>query len=57
MKDSVVLLLRRTVIADILASLWQIMLHTVVPIRPSRKYSRNKTAKRKRFAMAYKPLR
>ncbi len=56
MKDTVVLLLRRTVIADILASLWQIMLRTVEPIRPGRKYPRHKSAKRKRFAMAYKPL-
>jgi len=57
MKDTVVRLLHRTVIADILASLWQIMLRTVEPIRPGRKYPRNKTAKRKRFAMTYKPLR
>jgi hypothetical protein len=57
MKDTVVRLLHRTVIADILASLWQIMLRTVEPIRPGRKYPRNKTAKHKRFAMTYKPLR
>ena len=57
MKDTVVRLLHRTVIADILTSLWQIMLRTVEPIRPGRKYPRNKTAKRKRFAMTYKPLR
>jgi len=57
MKDTVVRLLRRTVIADILASLWQIMLRTVEPVRPGRKYPRNKTAKRKRFALIYKPLR
>ena len=57
MKDTVVLLLHRTVIADILASLWQIMLRTVEPIRPGRKYPRNKAAKRKCFAMTYKPLR
>ena len=57
MKDTVVLLLHRTVIADILASLWQIMLRTVEPIRPGRKYPRNKTAKRKRCAMTYKSLR
>jgi len=56
MKDTVVLLLRRTPIADILTSLWQIMLRTVEPIRPGRKYPRHKTAKRKRFAMTYKPL-
>lgn len=57
MKDTVVLLLRQMVIADILASLWQIMLRTVEPIRPGRKYPRNNTTKRKRFAMTYKPLR
>ena len=57
MKDTIVLLLCRTAIADILTSLWQIMLRTVEPIRPGRKYPRNKTAKHKRFAMTYKPLR
>ena len=57
MKDTIVLLLRRTAIADILTSLWQIMLRTVEPIRPGRKYPRHKTAKHKRFAMTYKPLR
>ena len=57
MKDTIVLLLRRTLITDLLASLWQIMLRTVEPIRPGRKYPRHKTAKRKRFAMTYKPLR
>jgi hypothetical protein len=57
MKDTVVLLLRRTAIADLLASLWHIMLHTIEPIRPGRRYPRKKTGKRKRFSMAYKPLR
>ena len=57
MKDTVVRLLRRTVITDILVSLWQLMLRTVEPIRPGRRYPRNKTARRKRFALTYKPLR
>ena len=35
MKDTIVLLLCRTAIADILTSLWQIMLRTVEPIRPA----------------------
>ncbi len=57
MKDTVVHLLRCPVIEDILASLWQIMLHTIEPIRPGRKYPRNKTGRVRRFAMAYKPVR
>ena len=56
MKDTVVLLLRRTAIADILTSFWQIMIRVVEPIRPGRKYPRDKTTKRRRFAMAYEPL-
>lgn len=56
MKNTVVLLLRRTHIADILTSLWQIMTRVVEPIRPDRKYPRDKTTKRRRFAMTYKPL-
>ncbi len=56
MKNTVVLLLCRTHIADILTSLWQIMLRVVEPIRPGRQYPRDKTTKRRRFAMAYKPL-
>ena len=51
------LLLRRMEFADILTSLWQIMLRTVEPIRPGRKYPRHTTVKHKRFAMTYKPLR
>ena len=57
MKDTVVRLLRCPVVEDILASLWQIMVHTIEPIRPDRKYPRNKTGRVRRFAMAYKPVR
>jgi hypothetical protein len=57
MKDTVVLLLRGLQVENILSSLWYIMLHTVEPIRPGRKYPRNKTGRVRRFAMAYKPLR
>jgi len=57
MKDTVVLLLRDLQIADLLFSLWHIVLHTVEPIRPGRKYPRSKTRNRRRFSMAYKPLR
>ena len=56
MKDTVVRLLRSSVNDDILTSLWQIMLHTIEPIRPGRKSPRRKASKFKRFAMAYKPL-
>ena len=57
MKDTVVRLLLCPVVEDILASLWQIMVHTIEPIRPDRKYPRNKTGRVRRFAMAYKPVR
>jgi len=57
MKDTVVLLLRGSAIENILASLWQIMVHTIEPIRPGRRYPRNKTGRIRRFAMAYKPVR
>jgi hypothetical protein len=57
MKDTVVRLLRCPVVEDILDSLWQIMLHTLEPIRPGRKFPRNKAGRVRRFAMAYKPLR
>jgi len=57
MKDTIVRLLRDPAVEHILTSLWQIMLHTIEPIRPDRKYPRHKTGKVRRFAMAYKPLR
>jgi len=56
MKDTVVFLLRGTMIEDILASLWQIMLRIVEPIRPGRSYPRKKTGRFRRFSMNYKPL-
>lgn len=57
MKETVVRLLRDPAVEDLLTRLWQIMLHTIEPIRPDRKYPRNMTGKGKRFAMGYKPLR
>jgi len=57
MKDTVVFLLRGIMIEDILASLWQIMVRVVEPIRPGRSYPRNKTGRSRRFSMNYKPLR
>ena len=56
MTNTVVRLLCRTHMADLLTSLWQITLRVVEPIRPGRKYPRDKTTQRRRFAMAYKPL-
>lgn len=57
MKDTVVRLLRDPAVEDILTRLWQIMLRTLEPIRPGRRYPRTKTGRVKRFAMAYKPVR
>ena len=56
MKDTLVLLLRGRQVETILLDLWHIMLHTIEPIRPDRKYPRSKTRNRRRFSMAYKPL-
>lgn len=56
MKDTVVFLLRGTMIEAILASLWQIMVRIVEPIRPGRSYPRKKTGRSRRFSMNYKPL-
>jgi hypothetical protein len=57
MKDSVVYLLRGLAVRNILDRLWQIMLCTVEPIRPGRRYPRSKARMLKRFSMTYKPVR
>lgn len=57
MKDTIVLLLHRTDIPSLLDRLWQLMINTVEPIRPGRSYPRDKSVKRKRFPMNYKPIR
>ncbi len=57
MKDTVVLLFQRSSIANILDRLWQVMIKTIEPIRPGRKFSRQKRFKLKKFARAYKPIR
>jgi len=57
MKDTVVLLFQRSSIANILDRLWQVMTKTIEPIRPGRKYPRQKRFKPKKFPMAYKPIR
>jgi hypothetical protein len=57
MKDTVVFLLQGVTLEDILASLWQIMIRVVEPVRPGRSYPRKKTGRARRFSMNYKPLR
>ncbi len=57
MKDTVVLLFQRSAIADILNRLWQVMTKTIEPIRPGRKYPRQKRLNPRKFPMAYKPIR
>lgn len=57
MKDTVVLLLRVPVRTELLTAVWEIMLQTVEPIRPDRKFPRKKGPRRKRFSMTYKSLR
>jgi hypothetical protein len=57
MKDTVVLLLRQPGHTELLAALWDTMIHTIEPIRPGRKFPRPKGPRRKRFSMTYKSLR
>ena len=57
MKDTVVLLFQRTEALRILTRLWEVMTQTIEPIRPGRKYPRPKSARHKRFAVTYKPVR
>lgn len=57
MKDTVVLLFQRTDVLRILTRLWEVMTRTIEPIRPGRKYPRPKSARCKRFAVTYKPVR
>jgi hypothetical protein len=57
MKDTVVLLFQKSSIAKILNLLWNMMTHTIEPIRPDRKYPRQKRTRPKKFSMAYKPIR
>jgi len=57
LKDTVVLLLQRSLISDLLEALWQAMIHTTEPVRPGRKFPRRKGARRKRFSMCYKSAR
>ena len=57
MKDTVVLLFQRTDVLHILTRLWEVLIRTIEPIRPGRQYPRPKSVKRKRFAVAYKPIR
>jgi hypothetical protein len=57
MKDTVVLLLQHTAILPILERLWQLFTQTIEPLRPGRSYPRKKRVTRRRFPMAYKPIR
>ena len=57
MKDTVVLLIQHTTILPILERLWQVITQTIEPIRPGRSYPRKKRVRRRRFPMAYKPIR
>jgi hypothetical protein len=57
MKDTVVLLIQHATILPILERLWQVLTQTIEPIRPGRSYPRVKRVRRRRFPMAYKPIR
>jgi hypothetical protein len=57
MKDTVVLLVQHTAILPILERLWQVFTQTIEPIRPGRSCPREKRVRRRRFPVAYKPIR
>ena len=57
MKDTIVLLVQQTAILPLLERLWQVITQTIEPIRPGRSYPRVKRVRRRRFPMAYKPIR
>ena len=57
MKDTIVLLVQNSTVLPILERLWQVITQTIEPIRPGRSYPRKKRVRRRRFPMAYKPIR
>ena len=57
MKDTVVRLLQRDHIRDLLEALWQALQRTTEPVRPGREFPRHKGPRRKRFSMCYKLAR
>ena len=56
-KDTLVLLLQRSIIGPLLERLWLVMIQTIEPVRPGRSVPRIKRVKPRKFAFSYKPIR
>lgn len=57
MKDTLVLLLKRTKIKSLLDKIWEQMINTIEPIRFQRSTERKKKIRAKRYKNSYKPTR
>jgi len=57
MKDSIVLLFKRSNIMELLNKLLDLFIATIEPIRPGRKYPREHSVQRRGFSACYKPIR
>ncbi len=57
MKDSIVLLFKRSNIMELLNKLFDLFTATIEPIRPGRKYPRKHGVQKRGFHTCYKPIR
>jgi hypothetical protein len=57
MKDSIVLLFKRSNIMEILNKLFDLFIMTIEPVRPGRKYPRKHSVQKRGFYPCYKPIR
>ena len=57
MKDSIVLLFKRSNIVEILNKLLNLFIMTIEPVRPGRKYPRKHSVQKRGFYPCYKPIR
>jgi len=57
MKDTVVLLFKRSNIIELISKLYNLFVSTIEPIRPNRKYPRKKGVGKRVFHPCYKPIR
>jgi len=56
MKDSIVLLFKRSNIMEILNKLFDLFIMTIEPVRPGRKYPRKHSIQKRGFYPGYKPI-
>ena len=57
MKDTIVLLFKRSKINSLLNQIWKQMINTLEPIRPNRSFQRKKKLRQKNYNNSYKPIR